>query len=328
MGPGSPTYTVDQLQKSPIPQIFIDHIRKGGCLVTASAAALTAGRHTLPVYEIYKVGQPLHWVAGLDILGALGLHLIVIPHWNNAEGGTHDTSRCFIGTSRFKRLVAMLEKPLPVLGLDEHTACIIDFAHGSFEIFGIGSVVLQHHGHCQYFVPGKTYSLQLLQGGELMSAEAATKHVLPSQPESLPNEDSDFWRMVHELRENFQEGMTVDDLRQSTSALLSLDSLIWQAEGNKENPEFIAQARDLFREQLAELGTRAVQVRSRWPRIIEPLIDSLLSSRQLLREKNSFEAGDALRDALTRAGITVEDTEEGYRWHLSQSREEDNDHSS
>ena len=57
--------------------------------------------------------------------------------------------------------------------------------------------------------------------------------------------------------------MTADDLRQSTSALLGLDSLIWQAEGNKENPEFIAQARDLFREQLAELGTRAVLARSR-----------------------------------------------------------------
>ena len=206
MGPGSPTYTVDQLQKSPIPQIFIDHIRKGGCLVTASAAALTAGRYTLPVYEIYKVGQPLHWVAGLDILGAFGLHLIVIPHWNNAEGGTHDTSRCFMGTSRFKRLCRMLEKPLPVLGLDEHTACIIDFAHGSFEIFGIGSVVLHHHGHSQYFVPGKTYSLQLLQGGELMSAEAAAEQVLPSQPESLHNEDSDFWRMVHESQREFSRG--------------------------------------------------------------------------------------------------------------------------
>lgn len=328
MGPGSPTYTVSQLQKSHIPQIFIDHIRKGGCLVTASAAALTTGRYTLPVYEIYKVGQALHWVAGLDILSAFGLDLIVIPHWNNAEGGTHDTSRCFMGTSRFKRLVSMLEKPLPILGLDEHTACIIDFAEGSFEIFGIGSVALHYHGHSQYFVPGKTYPLQLLQGGELMSAEAAKDRVFPSKPEFPDNENSDFWRTVHELRENFQEGMTADGLRQSTSALLHLDSLIWQAEGNKENPEVIAQARDLFREQLAELGTRAMPARSEWARIIEPLIDSLLATRQLFRENNNFEAGDALRDALARAGITVEDTEEGYRWHLSQSREEDNDQSS
>ena len=118
------------MQKSQIPEIFIDHIREGGCLVAASAAALTAGRYTLPVYEIYKVGQPLHWVAGLDILGAFGLNLMVIPHWNNAEGGTHDTSRCFMGTSRFDKLVSMLEEPLPILGLDEHTACIIDFSSG------------------------------------------------------------------------------------------------------------------------------------------------------------------------------------------------------
>ncbi len=328
MGPGSPTYTVDQLQSSQIPQIFIDHIRKGGCLVTASAAALTAGKYTLPVYEIYKVGQPLHWIAGLDILGAFGLHLLVIPHWNNAEGGTHDTSCCFMGTSRFNKLASMLAEPLPVLGLDEHTACIIDFTQDSFEIFGIGSVVLHHHGNSQYFVPGTTYSLQLLKEKELMSTEATKVQVRPSRSKPLHSEESDFWSMVHNLTETFQKTMTADDLRLATSALLDLDSLVWQAEGNKENPEFIAQARDLFREQMAELGTRAVLARSAWARIVEPLVDSILSSRQLLREKESFEAGDALREALTRAGITVEDTEDGYRWHHSQSKEEDNDHSS
>ncbi len=320
MGPGSPTYTISQLGKSQIPDIFNDHIRGGGCLVAASAAALTTGRYTLPVYEIYKVGQPLHWIAGLDILGAFGLNLIVVPHWNNAEGGTHDTSRCFMGTSRFNTLVSMLEEPHPILGLDEHTACIINFSTASFEIYGIGRVVLQHHGNSRYFVPGKTYSLQLLHGGELMSAEAEDEAVVQYRTESIHAEDSDFWRTVHDLSENFQQGVAADNLRQSTSALLELDGLLWQAAGNKEDPGVIAQARDHFREQLAELGTSAVLSRSRLARIIEPFVDSLLSSRQLLRENGSFEAGDALRDALARAGIIVEDTATGYRWQLSQSK--------
>jgi hypothetical protein len=68
IGPGSPTYAVRQWQQTPIPEILAERVEKGGCLVAASAAALTVGRYTLPVYEIYKVGQDLHWVEGMNLL--------------------------------------------------------------------------------------------------------------------------------------------------------------------------------------------------------------------------------------------------------------------
>lgn len=328
MGPGSPTYTVRQLSKSRIPEIFIDHIRKGGCLVAASAAALTAGCFTLPVYEIYKVGQPLHWVAGLDLLGAFGLRLIVIPHWNNAEGGTHDTSHCFMGSTRFDKLVSILEEPSPVLGLDEHTACIIDFTSRSFQIYGIGRAILQHHGNTQYFISDKTYPLELLQGGDLTSAEAAVQLISHSQPGPLQGDYSDFWRQVHDLKEDFQQAIAADDLSRSANGLLELDRILWQAEGNREDPELVAQARDLFREQLAELGTRTALSRSALTQVIGPLIDSILPVREQLRKEGRFEAGDALRDALSAAGIIIEDTDSGYRWQLAECKGEENDQSS
>ena len=327
MGPGSPTYAIKQLSKSRIPEIFIDHIRKGGCLVAASAAALTAGSFTLPVYEIYKVGQSLHWVNGLDILGTFGLRLIVIPHWNNAEGGTHDTSRCFMGSSRFDKLISIMEDPFPVLGIDEHTACIIDFSSRSFQIYGIGRVILQHHSNTQYFVSNKTYPLELLQGGESTSAEAAVEPAFSSEPETQHCDESDFWREVHDLREDFQQAITSDDLRRSANGLLQLDRILWQAEGNRENPELIAQARDLFREQVAELGTRTALTRSAMAQVIGPVVDSILTARQRLRQSQQFEAADALRDALTMAGIIVEDSDAGYRWQLADCKEEDNDQS-
>lgn len=325
MGPGSPTYAVRQLSQSRIPEIFIDHIRKGGCLVAASAAALTAGRFTLPVYEIYKVGQPLHWVAGLDFLGQFGLRLIVIPHWNNAEGGTHDTSHCFMGSSRFEKLLSILEVPFPVLGLDEHTACIIDFSSRTFQIYGIGRAIMLHQGNTRYFVSGKSYPLELLKGAELTSAEAAVGPDSTIQPGSWQDNSSDFWCEVHDLKEDFQQAIGSDDLRRSANGLLELDRILWQAEGNRENPELIAQARDLFREQLAELGTRTALTRSSLEQAISPLVDSVLRARQKLREKQQFEAGDALRDALSHAGIIVEDTDSGVRWKLTEPKEEDND---
>ncbi len=57
-------------------------------MVFASAAALTLGRWTVPVYEIYKVGEDPHWLEGLDLLSQTGIDGAVIPHFDNAEGGT------------------------------------------------------------------------------------------------------------------------------------------------------------------------------------------------------------------------------------------------
>jgi len=325
MGPGSPTYAVEQLATSRIPEIFIDHINSGGCLVVASAAALTAGRFTLPVYEIYKVGQPLHWIKGLDILGSFGLRLVVIPHWNNAEGGTHDTSRCFMGRSRFDKLVSMMKEPLPVLGLDEHTACIIDFGKGSFQIFGIGRAVLQDRGDTHYFDSNQTYPIGLLQGEKTAGSGAEAEAAKRPESGAQPNDSRGFWHEVHEIKEAFQRAIAVDDLKRSVNALLQLDRILWQAEGNRENPELIAQARDLFREQLAELGTKTALTRAALVETIEPVVDSLLTTRQQLRQKQQFEAGDALRDALSSAGIIVSDTDSGYRWRLPVRKEEDDD---
>ena len=321
VGPGSPTYTVRQLKSSPVPEIMIELINRGGCLVMASAAALTAGKWTLPVYEIYKVGASPHWVEGLDLLGALGLDLVVIPHWNNAEGGTHDTSRCFMGASRFERLVEQLEEPLPVLGLDEHTACIIDFSSGTFDVHGIGTVVLQHGSVQQQFSSGHSYPLSLLTGEEETEAPDAGKlheHVSVD----LPGEtQTDFWPRLHALTAEFKKGIDEDDLSRSAHALLEMDRLLWQAQGELENPEAIAQARDLFREKLAEMGTCQMLSEAGRSRLLAPLIDGLLAARQHLRTTRQFEAADNIRDVLSDAGIFVEDTADGYRWRIGEEKE-------
>ena len=98
----------------------------GAVLVAASAASLTVGRLTLPVYEIYKVGEAPHWLDGLDLLSRFELPLVVVPHWNNAEGGTHDTRFCYMGQPRFEELERLIPEDHGLIGLDEHTACILD----------------------------------------------------------------------------------------------------------------------------------------------------------------------------------------------------------
>ncbi|WP_372678316.1 Type 1 glutamine amidotransferase-like domain-containing protein [Desulfosarcina sp.] len=165
IGPGSPTYAVRQWEESPVPDLLARCVTAGGCLVAASAAALTVGRFTLPVYEIYKVGQDLHWVDGLNLLGRFGLNLVVVPHWNNAEGGTHDTRFCFMGATRFEALAAMLPQALPVLGLDEHTACILDLASDQAEVKGIGGITLRTSDGVMTVPSGSRFSLSVFRQG-------------------------------------------------------------------------------------------------------------------------------------------------------------------
>lgn len=141
MGPGSPTYAVRQLEHSLAWQRLIASHRLGATLVLASAATVAASLYALPVYEIYKAGEDLHWKAGLNLFGMYGIEAVFIPHWNNQDGGEDlDTSRCFMGKSRFTELIEILPPDIPVIGIDEKTALIIDLESSQCQVLGLGSV--------------------------------------------------------------------------------------------------------------------------------------------------------------------------------------------
>jgi hypothetical protein len=316
IGPGSPTYAVRQWQQSAIPQILSGRISKGGCLVAASAAALTVGRFTLPVYEIYKVGQDLHWVEGMDILNDFGFNLVVVPHWNNAEGGTHDTRFCFMGEPRFKQLISLLPEDVAILGLDEHTACILDFENRQAVIKGIGQVTLQQAERRIVFNTGDRFSLEVLRGanrGENWQPTPPTQDV--SEKDSAAAGDA-FWDQIHRLEAIFHEGLETHEARKTTNALLELDRMIWQAQQDLENEEFITQARDTLRELIAVLGTRLAAAPRSESDCLAPLVQQLLDVRESFRRRKQFKEADAIRDSLQRANIIIEDTETGSRWRL------------
>jgi hypothetical protein len=144
MGPGSPTYAVRQLEESLTWEYMLTRHRQGAGLALSSATTIAISSSALPVYEIYKVGQDIHWQPGLDLFSAYGLSLVFIPHWNNTDGGIDlDTSRCYMGKSRFDALLNMLPADQVVVGIDEHTGLIIDFQDACCHVIGSGTVTIQ-----------------------------------------------------------------------------------------------------------------------------------------------------------------------------------------
>ncbi len=318
VGPGSPTYAVRQWEGTPIPDILARRIEEGACLVAASAAALTVGVRTLPVYEIYKVGEELRWVQGLNLLGRFGLNLVVMPHWNNAEGGTHDTRFCFMGESRFRSLAALLPEDAHVLGMDEHTACIIDLSRNEACIRGIGGATLLRGGSELALAKNTVVSLDVFKGNwqppSPRTVSAPPEGTAAASAESRPDS---FWDSIHVLESGFQTAQESRNAEGMSAAILELDRVIWASARNLEGEEAISQAREMLREWLVMLGSSLSTGPGSTDECLSPLVEELLRLRDDMRRRKRWEEADALRDCLQRAGVIVEDTNEGARWRIN-----------
>lgn len=178
MGPGSPTYAIRQLKDTLTWDVIRARHRLGATLIFASAATISIGAHALPVYEIYKVGQDVHMVDGLDLFSDFGLHVSFIPHWNNADGGVDlDTSRCFIGMDRFAEWRKLVPSDNETIGLDEHTGLIMDFEADLCEVSGVSSVSLVREGNPEMFPAGSKFPVSEL--GEYHIPDPIEKGIPP-----------------------------------------------------------------------------------------------------------------------------------------------------
>ena len=320
IGPGSPTYAVRQLQRTPIPSILIDMVNRGGCLVAASAAALTMGRLTLPVYEIYKVGFDLFWENGIGVLDAFGFNSVIVPHWNNAEGGTHDTRFCFMGENRFDRMAAMLPEDVSIIGIDEHTACIIDLESTEVRIRGLGRVILRQGNHELIFEKGDRFPISVINDNLFDRVNfTASKSKPPNRQHDNISAENRFWETVHAIRNSFLAGIDAGQPKAIVNALLELDSTLWQAQLNLENEEFISQGRETLRDLIVLLGPALSAQPLELITALKPAVQEMISLRETFRQNQQWEAADAIRKSLERMGFIVEDTPEGARWRVSSS---------
>ncbi|HSV93150.1 MAG TPA: hypothetical protein VLH81_08735, partial [Desulfobacterales bacterium] len=315
VGPGSPTYAVRQWSESPVPEILGRRIEEGAVLVAASAAALTSGRFTLPVYEIYKVGEALRWSPGIDLLGRFGLRLAAVPHWNNAEGGNHDTRFCFMGEPRFSVLESMLPPDTGVLGIDEHTACIIDLGRGEVRIRGVGRVTLRRQGAEAVFGPGDVVPLAALSGDAPGGTRPVPPAPLPEAPAEPGSAQDSFWAEVRDLESGFQDGQGAGDGGRMAAAILELDRLVWKAARDPDTEAAVSHARELLREWVVTLGAALSSGPSEHS--LRPIMEELLRWRGDLRREERWREADALRDCLQRAQVIVEDSADGTCWHLA-----------
>jgi len=326
-GPGSPTYALDRWRGTPVPAALLSVVRRGGTLVMGSAAALTLGSHAVPVYEIYKVGAAPDWVAGLDLLGELaGIPVAVIPHYDNAEGGSHDTRFCYLGEPRLEMLEDRLPDEVGVLGVDEHTAVVLDLEDSSVRVLGNGTMSVRRRALTRTFGAGERLALAdlagLLRGDEALAAgspSTAPAAVVEGDTETREGTDHAMPSLRHEAdaaRAAFDAALARRDVDGCVTAVLGLEESVaaWRADTLQSDD--MDEARRVLRALVVRLGELAVGG-ARDPREqLAPYVDLLLDLRTTARDQRDFATSDKVRDRLTDLGVEVHDTPDGPSWEL------------
>ena len=302
-GPGSPSYALRTWAGSAVPDALHARLAEGGAVTFASAAALTLGLLTIPVYEVYKVGDDPSWLDGLDVLGrATGLRAAVVPHWNNAEGGTHDTRFCWQGERRLVVLESLLPDDAFVLGVDEHTGLVIDLDSGACEVVGRGTVVVRVQGD-EWVVPtGETISIEQIEAHGRSSATAEPAAVPAKEGGDV--DDDAAADTFDVLAASAQTSLESGDVAGALSVLLELDRT---ASGGAQR----AQVQSLLARAGAAVG-EPVDVTE----ALRPLVDLVLALRAQARAEKRWAESDTIRDGLAGAGIEVRDTADGVEWEV------------
>ena len=318
-GPGSPSYALRQWSGSEIPRLLARKLEEGGAVTMASAAALTLGRFTIPVYEIYKVGESPRWLPGLDLLTPLGLSVAVVPHYDNAEGGNHDTRYCYLGERRLRTLEADLPEEVFILGVDGHTALVLDLDAGTASVRGLGTVTVRKDGRSTVFAAGSEMPIAQLVAAALPGSAPATAFV-PSASSVAAAADADSPRPlreeVGELERIFNASLDECDAQAAVRAILALEETIQAWAGDTDQSDALATARSTLRGAIVCLGELAVEGSRDPATLIGPFVDALLAERVRAREAREWAAADAIRDRLLAAGIELHDTPDGTTWEL------------
>lgn len=329
-GPGSPTYALRQWRQTPITSCLVNVLSRDGVVLLASAAAVTMGSHSVPVYEIYKAGFEPYWEPGLDLVSRVcGLPAVVIPHYDNAEGGTHDTRYCYLGEQRLTRLERELPDEAFILGVDEHTAVLLDLSAGTATVAGRGRMTIRRRGASVVYAAGSVVGFDelasaasggsaLVGDGPVLVTDGGPVSVSSiGQPSTVESTGPASLRAAtDEQAARFDAALAAGDVDACVEAILALDQIRLDWAADTAQSDEADYARGVQRTMVVRLGELARSGAGDPRERLAPLVDALLAIRARARADRDFATSDEIRDRLIRAGIEVRDTPTGVEWSL------------
>jgi hypothetical protein len=246
----------------------------------------------------------------------------VIPHYDNAEGGNHDTRFCYLGEPRLERMEAELPDDAFVLGVDEHTGLILDLDAGTATVVGRSTVTVRKHGRSTQLPTGTTVGIgELAELAALADRVTAGAAAVTAPPTTLGSSaqkvsTSPLLEAIARLEAAFDAAVTARDAPGAVRALLELEEELVAWSRDTLQSDEMDRGHAALRGMIVRLGQLA-EVGARDPRdVVGPFVEALLTSRREAREAKRWDDADALRDRLVALGVEVQDSPEGTSWRL------------
>ena len=239
----------------------------------------------------------------------LGWRCALIPHYDNREGGTHDTRFCYVGGRRLGRIEGELSGGF-ILGVDEHTALVMDLDAGALTVSGRGGVTLRVAGVEEVLPAGTELPItELEQRVAALGAPAAVGLGTAGAVQRTGSGAAGPVGQPAASRARPAEagaddpgtptGAGADDPADLARAILA--ALPDSARSEREGVVALLQrAEGAAAEHDRELAGRAVQ--------------AVVDMRSDRRRDGDWAASDALRDVLAGLGVEVRDSREGSSW--------------
>jgi hypothetical protein len=302
---------------------------------------------TVPVYEIYKVGEAPRWLEGLNLLAATGLNAAVIPHFNNAEGGNHDTRYCYLGAGRLQVMeaaLAELDSTAFVLGVDEHTGLILDLGAGTATVVGLGVVTVRADGRSAELATGSEMAISRLAemaddlrhgppgqanspsqanspGGASADADAASADAggpsatEPSGPVGALNR-SPLLAAIDRWEAEFEAALSGRDAATAVGAILGLDDELQAWSRDTLQSDEADRGRAALRGMIVRLGEAAGGGLRDPAEVVGPFVEALLELRTSARHDKRWADADRVRNQLVALGVETHDAPDGTTWSL------------
>jgi hypothetical protein len=208
-----------------------------------------------------------------------------------------------MGEPRWNILESQLPSTAIVLGIDEHTACIVRVDENRCEVRGIGQVTVRRQGADQVFVGGDTFDLDLLRSTGSFASLALAETVEADNPS---------WDGIRDKHEQLLAAHNPSP-EATTGYIYDLLAFL-SAARERGDAQTMRLAEEAMREALVGIVAQLGAAPSNTEELIGPYVDLLIELRTSLRSARQWEQADQIRQRLTDLGILLEDSPQGTQW--------------
>jgi hypothetical protein len=231
-----------------------------------------------------------------------------------------------MGESRLRQLEALLPEGAAILGVDEHTALILDLVAERVEVRGRGRAVVRREGSETALPTGTEISLMELRGllsGAAPAATATAVVAAPPEGSDAPPEpaqrEEPFIALLAERQDQFDRAREGRDVEGMVAAILAVESALDEWSNETFSGDERERGRALLRRMVTRLGEVATEGAADPRERVAPFVEAILALRRDFRSERRFDDADRLRDLLTGCGVEVRDGRQGEEsgWELA-----------